>query len=43
MSLMNKINRECPIWEKLLIEVNDAVEHEPRAVAPGRGVATNLH
>jgi predicted metal-binding transcription factor (methanogenesis marker protein 9) len=29
MSSVNKINRECPVWEKLLIEVNDSVEHEP--------------
>ena len=29
MSSVKKINRECPVWEKLLIEVNDAVEHEP--------------
>ena len=29
MSSVNKINRECPVWEKLLIEVNDAIEHEP--------------
>ena len=29
MSSVKKINRECPVWEKLLIEVNDAIEHEP--------------
>ena len=29
MSSVSKINRECPIWEKLIIEVKDVVEHEP--------------
>ena len=29
MSSIEKINRDCPVWEKLLAEVNDTVKHEP--------------
>ena len=29
MSSIEKINRDCPLWEKLTAEVNDTVRHEP--------------
>ena len=29
MSSIEKINRDCPLWEKLTAEVNDTVKHEP--------------